>query len=190
MWELAEKAKGRVPAVPVLRPARATDNEPATLAVQPVEMEGMTKQTEKLVTTKKVGKLPVKNTCVEVKDVQTVRHPAQFPVVLLSDLAEEFPIFYGFTIYRNVIVVWDEDQDSRIFLFIDELDDRECKHLIAAYESEGGLKLLWDDYQNIPTFLHDGQGSQVDSDWWTIVYSDDVYSERREQAMNQTKEQS
>lgn len=55
---------------------------------------------------------------------------------------------YGISSYRDVIIVWDRDQDDRVLQFIDELTLFELKGVIAVQEYKGTLNILWDNSQN------------------------------------------
>jgi hypothetical protein len=50
----------------------------------------------------------------------------------------------AYNIYKDVLVLLDEDFDSRIYNFIDSLSV-ESKKLCAVMENEGSLFLLWHD---------------------------------------------
>jgi hypothetical protein len=51
--------------------------------------------------------------------------------------------YNGFSFYKDVIIVWDEDTDNRIVLFLDSLDETQLDNLICVSEAEGGLTLIW-----------------------------------------------
>jgi hypothetical protein len=64
---------------------------------------------------------------------------------------------YGVSIYKDVVVIWDEDFDTRIITLLDNIikEDKICmsdcyinqfskKSLIAVSEREGHLDMLWD----------------------------------------------
>ena len=46
---------------------------------------------------------------------------------------------FGISIYRGVIVVWDEDHDGRVLRFVDNLTDGELRCVVAVGESEAGV---------------------------------------------------
>ena len=62
-------------------------------------------------------------------------------------------------IYKNVLVLLDEDFDSRIYNFIDSLDSN-SKILSAAMENKGSLFLLW--HEKIPEDYVKGKEVKVD----------------------------
>lgn len=76
----------------------------------------------------------------------------KFKVFTVKDIAELAAMCregdYGFVIYKNVVVFWDEDYDSRIFDFVDSLSPSHRNRLSAACESEACLMLVWDG--NVP----------------------------------------
>lgn len=49
----------------------------------------------------------------------------------------------GLSIYKGVIVQWDEDQDRRVLAFIDNMNEYTRKDLIIVQESKGTLALRW-----------------------------------------------
>lgn len=75
----------------------------------------------------------------------------------------------GMSVYRNVLVQWDEDHDERVLQFIDELPDEIRNNLAVVQEHEGGLSLLWN--VDIPrAYATDGE-TCVDGDTWHIFSS-------------------
>ena len=76
--------------------------------------------------------------------------------------------------YKGIKIIWDEDYDKRIYIFIDSLKCPMREHLVRCGESKGGLSLYWDNF--IPMdFKYGGMveiyddGEYVDS--WCIVES-------------------
>lgn len=71
------------------------------------------------------------------------------------------------SVYRNVLVVWDEDLDTRVLGWIDDQPPEVLDNLILVSEHEGGVCLLWKSCiphgyeQNETTYGPDG-------DAWTI----------------------
>jgi hypothetical protein len=52
----------------------------------------------------------------------------------------------GFSLYRGVLVVWDEDHDTRVLTFIDSLAEENRKQLLVVQEHEGSIAFIWDRY--------------------------------------------
>jgi hypothetical protein len=75
----------------------------------------------------------------------------------------------GLSVHRNVIVLWDEDQDTRIITFLDELPTDVVGMLAAAGEHEGTLSLIWKDL--VPDAYRMGKSVVVEGDCWSIQYS-------------------
>jgi hypothetical protein len=69
----------------------------------------------------------------------------------------------GYSVYRGVLVQWDEDQDGRVFSFIDSLSDIERENLAIAQEHEAVIALRWKHY--IP---HKCSGLDVEGDIWVV----------------------
>ncbi len=78
----------------------------------------------------------------------------------------------AYNIYKDVLVLLDEDYDSRIYNFIDSLGIN-SKSLCAAMENEGRLFLLWHDL--IPDKFVEGKEVRVNFDKlydiWTVEKS-------------------
>ena len=74
----------------------------------------------------------------------------------------------GFSIYRGVLIQWDEDHDERILEFIDQLDHEHRRHLLIAQEHEGCLCLRWDS-SGPPEKYKPGRGVEVMGDYWDIL---------------------
>jgi len=51
----------------------------------------------------------------------------------------------GFSLYQGVLVQWDEDRDTRVLTFIDQLSDEARSSLLVVQEHEGCLGLVWKD---------------------------------------------
>tara|TARA_R110000803_G_scaffold82603_2_gene148771 strand:+ start:544 stop:885 length:342 start_codon:yes stop_codon:yes gene_type:complete len=68
-------------------------------------------------------------------------------VTLLQEeqLSEVFKWGYGFSIYRGVLVVWDEDWDKRILRVVDNIPPYERDELVAIQESKAWISFLWQD---------------------------------------------
>ena len=69
--------------------------------------------------------------------------PALPPVFYLEHLPNHGFPNQGFSIYRGVLIQWDEDHDPRVLRFVDNLApaDRAC--LLIAQEHEGMIRLCW-----------------------------------------------
>lgn len=75
----------------------------------------------------------------------------------------------GFSIYRGVLIQWDEDQDERILTFVDSLPDDIAGQLLIAQEHEGSLYLVWKG--PVPKAYTDNNGVSVEDDHWSICKS-------------------
>lgn len=85
----------------------------------------------------------------------------------------------GISVYKNVVIFWDGDYDTRVTAIIDELEllipqdyseyGDTCR-LIAIQERKGGVELLWDGYDPI---THNSKISSIDvaGDCFGIVSS-------------------
>ena len=77
----------------------------------------------------------------------------------------------AFSIYKNTCVVWDGDFDHRVLDLIDFMPDLDQEELVAIYEHEGGLNLLW--LNNVPSEYEEGVYLDIpnDTDTWSILKS-------------------
>ena len=73
---------------------------------------------------------------------------------------------YGFTIYRGVLVQWDEDRDERILTFINQLPARVRCRLAIVQEHEGSLGLVW--HTRAPSDYEVGKEFEVEGDFWVV----------------------
>jgi hypothetical protein len=53
----------------------------------------------------------------------------------------------GFSLYRGVLAVWDEDRDTRVLNFIDDLLPEDRDELLVVQEHEGSVAFIWDHYE-------------------------------------------
>lgn len=76
---------------------------------------------------------------------------------------------YGISIHRGVIVVWDEDRDTRVLTWLELQPCEVVDALVAVEESEGCLTLLWRDhvYQGYEV----GKVLDADLDCWAVIES-------------------
>lgn len=73
----------------------------------------------------------------------------------------------GFSIYRNILVQWDEDGDDRVLWFIDHLSERVREQLLIVQEHEGELALRW-KLGWAPSGYRQGDEVDVGGDLWSI----------------------
>jgi hypothetical protein len=73
----------------------------------------------------------------------------------------------GFSLYRGVLVQWDEDHDERILDVIDEMNPSALKDLLLCQEHEGSISFVWKNA--VPQGFEEGGGIDVpDGDLWNI----------------------
>lgn len=78
----------------------------------------------------------------------------------------------GFSIYKDVLICWDEDRDTRVVNVIDQILENDCNfedNLIAISETEGTVTFLWKDYE--PAGYENGEDIKVLADCWSIMDS-------------------
>lgn len=75
----------------------------------------------------------------------------------------------GFSVYRDTLIVWDEDHDERVVTFIDQLPEYVRAQLLVVQEHEGCLALLW--RYCVPPGYEEQQGVDVAGDHWSIISS-------------------
>jgi hypothetical protein len=79
---------------------------------------------------------------------------------------------YGFTVYRGVLIQWDEDEDRRILTFIDQLPSGVRRSLSIVQEHEGSLGLVWRN--RVPEGYEVGREFEVEGDFWVVEKSQSV----------------
>lgn len=73
----------------------------------------------------------------------------------------------GFSIYRGVLVQWDEDHDTRVLSFIDSLSPEVLEQLQVVQEHKAVLGLVWSG--PVPEGYEEGNDLTVENaDVWTI----------------------
>jgi hypothetical protein len=104
--------------------------------------------------------------------------------IKIKDLLQlSMDIDFGLYFYKDVLIVWDEDRDGRIFYAIDQITKQSDCTLLAAHESEGDLYLLW--LGNIPNNFSVGEKIDVynsDGAWedcWNILRSESLRNLRK-----------
>jgi len=50
----------------------------------------------------------------------------------------------GFSLYRGVLVVWDDDYDVRVLDVLDRMPVNVLEQLLAVYERKASISFLWD----------------------------------------------
>ena len=79
----------------------------------------------------------------------------------------------GKSVYRNILVQWDEDLDKRVLDFIDQLSDEIREQLVAVQEHEGSLGLVWKN--KVPEGYQVGRGVEVKVDIPDVPNAVDVW---------------
>lgn len=76
----------------------------------------------------------------------------------------------GFSLYRGVLVQWDEDHDERVLRFLDEMKPKDLDKLLVVQEHEGCIAFLWKGA--VPAYYREGFGfEEPTGDWWTVSSS-------------------
>lgn len=76
----------------------------------------------------------------------------------------------GFSIYRGVLVQWDEDHDERILDVLDNMPANILDSLLVTQEHEGGISFVWEGA--VPQGYTDNDEIEPgDGDCWPIALS-------------------
>ena len=78
------------------------------------------------------------------------------------------PAYDRFSIHKGVLVIWDEDTDTRVLEFVDNMAKKRLP-LAAVQEREGMLSLLWSG--PIPAGFEEGKSVEMTGDLWDIAAS-------------------
>jgi hypothetical protein len=73
----------------------------------------------------------------------------------------------GMTAYRGVLILWDEDYDTRVVDLLDGMTDAERRELVAVHENEGCVFLCW--RAMVPERFRAGMVG-VANDHWTAYH--------------------
>lgn len=75
----------------------------------------------------------------------------------------------GYSVYKGVLVQWDEDQDTRVLDFIDNLKANDLENLAVIQEHEGIIAFLWKTY--VPIEFQEDKEVEIAGDVWSITKS-------------------
>ena len=75
----------------------------------------------------------------------------------------------GFSLYRGVLVQWDEDHDERVLSMIDEMPVGVVARLLVVQEHKGGVAFLWEE--EVPAGYEEGKTVYGEGDPWYIASS-------------------
>lgn len=73
----------------------------------------------------------------------------------------------GFTLYKGVLIQWDEDEDERILILIDNMPESVRAELLVAQEHKAYVALMWKNA--IPNGYEEGTECDVGDDTWYII---------------------
>lgn len=106
------------------------------------------------------------------------KHTTKINIPLMStgNLSHfDFNRFYTFTIYKGLMVFFDDDQDTRVLTFIDDLSTKMRQKLFAVGESEGSLTLVWNCHP--PKKYEEEERVHCCGDDWHVCKSVRYYTE-------------
>lgn len=85
------------------------------------------------------------------------------PVFSMSRLEEMGTVAHGISIHHGIIVVWDEDYDTRVLRLIEEQFPVGSLRPLAVAERKGSLALLWGFEEDA---YGEPEGYTVENDYW------------------------
>jgi len=88
------------------------------------------------------------------------------PTFHYDDLPDMHAEATGFSLYRGVLVQWDQDRDERVLDFVDGLPAGVLEGLLIVQESKGMLALRW--AHEVPADYAEGNMVDAAGDLWTI----------------------
>jgi hypothetical protein len=94
----------------------------------------------------------IKNVRILKSDIQQLLH--------YSNIKDE-----DFSIYKNVLVHWDEDHDDRVLQWLNELPEQVIEKLVYVRECEGCVNFIWSDLLPEPPYQ---DGFEIEGDFWTV----------------------
>jgi hypothetical protein len=76
----------------------------------------------------------------------------------------------GFSLYRGVLIQWDEDDDTRILGVLDAMPAGILDRLLIVQEHEGGINFVWKE--QVPEGYEEGKSiDEPGGDIWTVISS-------------------
>lgn len=75
----------------------------------------------------------------------------------------------GWSLYKAVLVRWDQDDDERALTLIDELPPHMRSQLLVVQERKAMVGFLWKD--EVPSGYDEGEQIEVEGDVWTVDIS-------------------
>jgi len=83
----------------------------------------------------------------------------------------------GFSLYRGVLVQWDEDHDDRVLRVLDDMKAKHLDKLLVVQEHEGCIAFVWRG--SIPFYYREGECIvEPTGDVWNITSSKTVLDDR------------
>lgn len=81
----------------------------------------------------------------------------------------------GFSLYRGVLIQWDEDHDKRVLRVLDNMPAKVLDRLLVVQEHEGSIAFVWDG--KVPKRYSDANDIEVPGgDCWCISSSISILS--------------
>lgn len=99
-----------------------------------------------------------------------------------KDLESMTPSFrvdleYGFSVYRDTLVVWDERHDERILEVLDNLPEDHLDKLLVVNYHKGTISFIWEGPAP-PGYDPGYEGVDTpDGDWWVVHSSESLYTD-------------
>lgn len=77
---------------------------------------------------------------------------------------------YGVSVYKNVLIVWDEDHDARIITLIDQIEEKweQLVNLAVVHEHEGSVIFIWNYHVPFMSELQECGEVIVEEDAWHV----------------------
>jgi hypothetical protein len=74
-----------------------------------------------------------------------------------------------FSIYREILILWDDEEDRRVFDFIDEMRENDREFLLVASPHEGSISLCWNS--DVPYGYKPNDSIEFSCDIWSVFKS-------------------
>ena len=90
-------------------------------------------------------------------------------VIVMEYVTRSVPVFtlpgtgVSLSVYRGVIVHWDEDHDSRVLNLIDDMTEKDRHNLVAIHEREGQASYVWNG--KTPAQYEEGVNTRCGDHW-------------------------
>ena len=64
---------------------------------------------------------------------------------MISDDIQTAAIENGFSLYKNIMIVWDEGNKKDVLSFVDKIPEKVRENLLLVFQYKGTIDMVWKD---------------------------------------------